>query len=112
MEKYIPQLEIADYRALLTHYDRRSIRKIRIAGPDVPSILPTLRAEITRIECPEAILLSVGVPSADDILLSDMCSLLECVTDGNANLNVCWGLREHTSVPAIQVVVYVGTRAK
>ncbi len=112
MEKLIPQLEIADYRALLTHYDRRSIRKIKIAGPDVDSILPTLRAELARIESPETILLSVGVHSADDILFSDIISLLECVADGNNHPHVCWGLREHTGVRAIQVVAYVGTKAK
>lgn len=109
MEKNIPQLEIADYRKFIAHYNRRHIRKIEVSGPDIASVLPTFRAELARIARPDTVLLTVGVPSADDILFEDMVSLLECVSGGNNNHpNVCWGIREQADVPAVQVVAYAG----
>lgn len=110
MEKYISQLEIADYRKFLAHYNRRHIQKIDVLGSDIASILPTFRAELARITRPGTVLLSVNVPSADDILFEDMVSLLECVAGGNNNRpTVCWGIRERADVPAVQVVAYLGT---
>lgn len=108
MEKYIPQLEIADYRKFLAHYDRRHIRKIEVSGPDIVSILPTFRAELARIARPDTVMLSVSMPSADDILFEDMISLLECVAGGNNHPTICWGTWEQADVPAVQVVAYAG----
>lgn len=112
MEKNgFPRLEISDYRVFLKHYDRCRIRKIEVSGPDIASILLTIRDETARIAQPDAVLLSVGVSPADDISVGDMALLLKCVA-GDKNPNVCWGIREHTGVLTIQIVIYVGTSGK
>lgn len=112
MEKNgFPRLEISDYRVFLKRCDRCRIRKIEASGPDIASILPTIRDETARIARPDTVLLSVGVASADDISVGDMALLLECVA-GDNNPNVCWGIREHTGVLAIQIVIYVGMSGK
>lgn len=110
MKQLISSLEIADYRTFLTHYDRRHIRKVEAAGPDIASVLPTLRKEMACIARPDTVLLSVGMPSAEHLVYSDLISLLECVTDGNNNPNICWGIREQVDVQVVWVVVYAGIK--
>lgn len=110
MEQLISPLELSDYRTFLTHYDRHHIRKVEIAGPNIISVLPKLREEMVRIARPDTVLLSVGMPSAEHIVYSDLISLLECVTGGNNNPNICWGIREQADVPGVRIVAYVGIK--
>ncbi len=110
MGQLISPLEISAYRTFLTHYDRRHIRKVEVTGPDIASVLPTLRKEMARIARPDSVLLSIDMPSAEHIACNDLISLLECVTDGNNNPNVCWGIREQADVSVVRVVAYVGIK--
>lgn len=89
MKQLISSLEIADYRTFLTYYDRRHIRKIEAAGPDIASVLPTLCKEISCIGRPYTVLLSVDIPSTEYLTYNDLVSLLGCVTGGNNNPNIC-----------------------
>lgn len=108
MEQLISPLELSDYRAFLTHYDRRHIRKVEVAGPDITSVLPKFREEMARIARPDTVLLSVWMPSAEHIVYKDLILLLECVICGNNNPNVRWGIREQADVPVVRGVAYVG----
>ena len=111
MKQLISSLEIADYRTFLTYYDRRHIRKVEAAGPDIASVLPMLRKKMACIARPDTVLLSVGMPSAEHLVYSDLISLLECyVAGGNNNPNICWGIREQADVQVIRVVAYVGIK--
>lgn len=110
MGQLISPLELSDYRTFLTHYDRRHIRKVEAAGPDIASVLPTLRNEMARIARPDSVLLSIDMPSAEPLVYSDLISLLECVTGGNNNPNICWGIREQADVPGVRVVAYAGIK--
>lgn len=110
MGQLISPLELSDYRTFLTHYDRRHIRKVEAAGPDIASVLPKLREEMVRIARPDTVLLSVGMPSAEYIVYSDLISLSECVADGNNDRNVCWGIREQADIPVVRIVAYVGVK--
>lgn len=110
MGQLISPLEVSDYRTFLTHYDRRHIRKVQVAGPDITSVLPTLHKEMARIVRPDSVLLSIDMPSAEPLVYSDLISLLECVADGNNDRNVCWGIREQADIPAVRVVAYVGVK--
>lgn len=110
MGQLISPLELSDYRTFLTYYDRRHIRKIEAAGPDITSVLPKLREEMARIARPDSVLLSIDMPSAELLVYSDLISLLACFTDGNNNPNICWGIREQADVPGVRVVAYVGVK--
>lgn len=108
MEKnLLPQLEIADYRRFLTGCDRCRIRIVEATGSDVASILPALRDKMARIDRPDAVLLSVCVPSAENIASEDPVSLLRCVTGDNDSLNVFWNVKELPSRTNVSVTVYV-----
>ena len=91
MGQLISPLEISAYRTFLTHYDRRHIRKVEVAGSDIASVLPMLRKELARIVRSDTVLLSVGIPLVEHIACNDLISLLKCVPDGNNSPNVCWG---------------------
>lgn len=110
MEQLISSLELSDYRTFLTHYDRRHIRKVQVAGPDITSVLPKLREEMARIARPDSVLLSIDMPSAEPLVYSDLISLSECVADGNNDRNVCWGIREQADVQVVRVVAYAGIK--
>lgn len=110
MTQVISSLEIADYRTFLTHYDRRHIRKVEAAGPDIASVLPMLRNEMARIARPDSVLLSIDMPSAEPLVYGDLISLLACFTDKNKNPNICWGIREQADVPGVRVVAYAGIK--
>lgn len=111
MKQLISSLEIADYRTFLTHYDRCHIRKVEAAGPDIASVLPTLRKKIACIARPDSVLLSIDMPSAEPLVYSDLISLLECcVAGGNNNPNICLGIREQADVQVVRVVAYAGIK--
>ena len=112
MENTIVKMTVSDYRTFLTYYDKSNIRKIQSIGPDLPSVLPLFRDEISCIALPETILLSVRVPSVEDIPSCDVVALLQIVqmVGGNPNHspNIIWGLKEMPKRSEVCVTAYLG----
>lgn len=107
MEKNLIGTSIADYRIFLLNHERRSIRKIEVAGPDIASIEPAIRPKMAGISRPYDVLLTVFVPSINNIMLYDMISLLDCIGGAPGHLNVRWGVCEDENSPTVRVVAYV-----
>lgn len=112
MENTSVKMNVSDYRTFLTYYDKSSIRKIQSTGPDLPFVLPLFRDEMARAAPPATILLSVHVPSAEDIPTCDVAVLLQIVqmVGGNPNHspNIIWGLKEMPERPDVCVTAYLG----
>ena len=109
MENTIVKMTVSDYRTFLTYYGKSSIRKIQSTGPDLPSVLPLFRGEISRAAPPAIILLSVHVPSAEDIPVCDVAALLQiAVGDPNHSPNIIWGLKEMPERSDVCVTAYLG----
>ena len=109
MENTNVKMTVSDYRIFLTYYAKSNIRKIESTGPDLPFVLPLFRDEIARIAPPETVLLSVRVPSAEDIPSCDVAALLQIV-GGNPNHspNIIWGLKEMPERSDVCVTAYLG----
>ena len=112
MENTSVKMTVSDYRTFLTYYDKSSIRKIESTGPDLPFVLPLFRDEMARIAPPETVLLSVRVPSAEDIPTCDVAALLQiAVGNPNNSLNVIWGLKEIPDCSDVCVTAYLGYKS-
>ena len=109
MENTIVKMSVSDYRTFLTYYDKSSIRKIESTGLDLLSILPLFCDEMARIAPPETVLLSLRVPSAEDIPSCDLVALLQiAVGDPNHSSNIIWGLKETSDCSEVRVMAYLG----
>ena len=109
MENTNIKMTVSDYRTFLTYYDKSGIRKIQSTGPDLPSVLPLFRNEISRAALPAIILLSVHVPSAEDIPACDVAALLQIAGgDPNHSPNIIWGLKEMPERFDVCVTAYLG----
>lgn len=109
MEYTSVKITVSDYRTFLAHCDNSDIRKIKSTGPDLPFVLPLFRNEISRAALPAIILLSVHVPSAEDIPTCDVAALLQiAVGDPNHSPNIIWGLKEMPERPDVCVTAYLG----
>ena len=112
MENTIVKMSVSDYRIFLTYYNKSSIRKIESTGPDLPFVLPLFRDEMARIAPPATILLSVCVPSAEDIPSCDLVALLQiAVGDPNHSPNIIWGLKEMPERSDVCVTAYLGYKS-
>lgn len=109
MENTSVKITVSDYRIFLAHYNKSSIRKIQSTGPDLPFVLPLFRDEMARTALPAIILLSVHVPSAEDIPTCDVAALLQiAVGDPNHSPNIIWGLKEMPERSNVCVTAYLG----
>lgn len=112
MENTSVKMTVSDYRIFLAHYNKSSIRKIKSTGPDLPFVLPLFRDEMARAALPATILLSVCVPSTEDIPACDVAALLQIVqmVGGNPNHspNIIWGLKEMPERSDVCVTAYLG----
>ena len=109
MENTSVKMTVSDYRIFLTYYDKSSVRKIQSTGPDLPSVLPLFRDEMFCIALPETILLSVHVPSAEDISSCDVVALLQIAAGNPAHSpNIIWGLKEMPERSDVCVTAYLG----
>lgn len=112
MENTNVKMTVSDCRTFLAHCDNSGIRKIKSTGPDLPSVLPLFRNEISRAAPPAIILLSVCVPSTEDIPACDVAALLQIVqmVGGNPNHspNIIWGLKEMPERSDVCVTAYLG----
>lgn len=112
MENTSVKITVSDYRIFLAHYNKSSIRKIQSTGPDLLSVLPLFRNEISRAAPPAIILLSVHVPSAEDIPTCDVAALLQiAVGDPNHSPNIIWGLKEKPEHFDVCVTAYLGYKS-
>ncbi len=109
MENTTVKITISDYRAFLTHYAKSDIRKIILTGTDLYSVLPRFRNEMSRNAPSSTILLSVCVPSAEDIPACDVVALLQImVNDPIDSPNIIWGLKEMPNRLDVCVTAYLG----
>lgn len=109
MENTSVKMTVSDYRTFLTYYGKSSIRKIQSTGSDLPSVLPLFHNEISRAAPPAIILLSVHVPSVEDIPACDVAALLQiAVGDPNHSPNIIWGLKEMPERSDVCVTAYLG----
>ncbi len=109
MENTTVKITISDYRAFLAHYDKSDIRKINLNGPDLLSVLPLFCNEMSRVAPPTTVLLSVCVPSAEDIPACDVVALLQIlVNDPTDSPNIIWDLKEMPNRLDVCVTAYLG----
>lgn len=109
MGNTIVEISVSDYRTFLAHCDNSGIRKIESTGPDLLSVLPLFRVEMARVVLPATVLLSVRVPSAEDIPSCDLVALLQiAVGDPNHSPNIIWGLKETSDCSEVRVMAYLG----
>ena len=109
MENTNVKMTVSDYRTLLAHCDNSGIRKIESTGPDLLSVSPLFRDKMARIAPPETVLLSVCVPSVEDIPACDVAALLQIAGgDPNHSPNILWGLKETSDCSEVRVMAYLG----
>lgn len=112
MENTTVKITVSDYRTFLALYDKSSSRKIQSTGPDLPSVLPLFCDEISRVALPTTVLLSVCVPSAEDIPACDISALLQiAVGNPNHSSNIIWGLKEKPEHFDVCVTAYLGYKS-
>lgn len=112
MENTIVKMTVSDYRTFLALYNKSSSRKIQSTGPDLPTVLPLFRNEMSRVVLPETVLLSICVPSAKDISACDISALLQiAVGNPNHSSNIIWGLKEKPAHFDVCVTAYLGYKS-
>lgn len=112
MKNTTVKMSVSDYRTFLAYYDKSNIRKIVSTGSDLPSVVPRFRDEMARIARPATVMLSVHVPSAEDISSCDVVALLQiAVGDPCHSSNIIWGLKEIPDCSEVCVTAYLGYKS-
>ena len=110
MKKPIVSLLFGDYRRLLQQKTKAEIAKISVCGSDWSALLLQIRDEMSRVENPTEIIVSIEMPATEAALSAkSVCNLLSLLTDPYSapKPNVMWGVAEVDGTE-FRVVVYAG----
>ncbi len=109
MKRPLVSLTVGDYRRLLLRKPKAEIEKIVVCGPDWPTLLLQLRAEMSRVKNPAEIIVSIEIPSAAGNTFSarNLLDLLGLLTEpfSASNPILTWGTAE-VDTDQFRVVVY------